>query len=188
MRLVLTVLLFVTTSCLFGGDDEIEPVVIDPVPPIATVLEPGLADLALWLSGSFTDGAPGVAGRRFHGVRIWTERPELWMYVERAGAPHGLLQEVWRFERRRDASLSIHVHDLPAPASEFAGAWRDEEPLAAIGPKDLVPRPGARLTLLERANTFQGGSTTSARIVVGSDRLLWQEDAVIGVVAFSRVR
>ena len=174
MRAALTTLLLavpITFGCVLAdGTDDVS---VDPMPPIAWLLEPELARFATWLSGSFvTDDR----NERLDCARIWAERPGLWLFVERrAPSRVGSLHiEIWWVELRDDSSCRVHVHDLPPPAEEFRGSWRDAALLSAIGPKDLRPRPERALTLLDRSDSFQGGSD-ALRVVVGEHRVLWQE-------------
>ena len=168
----------VTSSCL-SSDDERPRVAIDPVPPSARVLEAEVARFADWTTGSFvaTEGSE----TRLDCVRVWSERPELWLFLEvrRHDASIDPTVEVWRIERRNDSSLRVHVYDLPAPRPEFHGEWEKPVPLAAIGPKDLLPRSSDTLLLIDRGTSFQGGTSGQSgvralRVVIGAHRLLWR--------------
>jgi hypothetical protein len=126
-----------------------------------------LATLVEWMAGSFSSAEqaaddPAYFDIRLQMVRIWEERDDgYWLYVEQATA-----SSVDAPYRQRVYHLTIVEHDLfksavyalPDPETH-AGQWREEHPLADLGPDDLELRAGCGVFLrLDGFGRFAGGT------------------------------
>lgn len=127
-----------------------------------------LARLCAWMSGSFSSEAQAAADSSYFDIRlqmtpIWRERGDaLWLYVEQAAAERRerpYRQRVYRLSRRDDGALISEVYLLPAPL-RFAGAWREERPLASLAPDSLVRREGCAIELRPRQDGTFAGATS----------------------------
>lgn len=139
-----------------------------PAAPVAGAAESSLSTLAAWLTGHFSSAAQAAADPEFRAVElravpIWTERDDgPWIYVEQAlvtSVERPYRQRVLRLAAREDGRLASAVHLLPGDPLRFAGAWREQRPLAALAPADLLPRTGCDVLLRrDEEGVFRGGT------------------------------
>jgi CpeT protein len=138
-------------------------------PAAAGVSAKDLDLLAAWMTGSFSSEAQSKTDAdfrdiRLHMVPIWKSRTDgRWLYVEQAVASsmdNPYRQRVYRLTARPDGALESAVFTLPGNPIVFAGAWKQDEPLAALAPEKLESRAGCSIILrrLDTA-TFEGGTT-----------------------------
>lgn len=122
--------------------------------------------LASWLAGAFSSEAQAKRDTSFFDIRlrivpIWRDRADArWFYVEQAAAgrlDRPYRQRVYRLARAADGSLESAVFALPEPL-RFAGAWRQEAPLAALTPDSLAERTGCSVFLEWKGGKFTGGT------------------------------
>lgn len=118
------------------------------------------SEVAGLLSGSFSSQAQSVEDQEYFDIRlrvvpIWLERADgPWLYVEQAAASaldRPYRQRVYHIVGGGDAPLRSVVLALPGDPMEFAGAWRDADPLANVTPDQLEERTGCSMTLVPRA-------------------------------------
>jgi len=137
-------------------------------PAAAGVSAKDLDQLASWMTGSFSSEAQSKTDPEFRDIRlhmapIWKSRTDgRWIYVEQAVASSldkPYRQRVYRLTAHPDGALESAVYTLPGDPLSFAGAWRQDEPLAALAPDKLESREGCSI-LLRRldAATFEGGT------------------------------
>lgn len=127
-----------------------------------------LRTLGEWLSGHFSSSAQAAADPEYRAVElravaIWTERDDgPWIYVEQALATsveRPYRQRVLRLAAREDGRFVSAVYLLPGDPLRFAGAWREERPLAVLAPGDLLPRAGCDVLLRrDEEGAFRGGT------------------------------
>ena len=120
-----------------------------------------------WMSGSFASTAQAEADSSYLDIRlemkpIWTERGDgAWLYVEQAVAwalDKPYRQRVYHVQDQGGGHFTSAVYSLPDPASAV-GAWQQEQPLADLGPDDLLERTGCVVHLERTADgTFTGGT------------------------------
>ena len=139
-------------------------------PPAASgTADKTLDQLSSWMAGSFSSEAqsktdPEYRDIRLHMVPIWKSRTDgRWLYVEQTVATSmdkPYRQRVYRLTAHPDGTLESAVFTLPGDPLSFAGAWKQDEPLAALAPDNLESREGCSI-LLHRldASTFEGGTT-----------------------------
>jgi hypothetical protein len=125
-----------------------------------------LAQLVTMMTGHFTSAKQAAADEDYfditlHMVPIWRERSDAhWLYVEQAVtgmADKPYRQRVYRVSQRGDVFESA-VFELPEP-EKYIGTWRDDIPLADIGPADLIERPGCAVYLCKTGPCKFSGST-----------------------------
>lgn len=153
-----------------------------PLPALAAVLglalQPGAAaaddpgDLELlteWTTGTFSSAVQAAENPEFLDVvlettPIWTDRPDgPWLYVEQAVRVYRdrpYRQRVYRVRELVPGLFEIRVFTLPDPAAAV-GAWRLDQPLADLGPADLVERDGCAILLRRRGDAFIGSTLGS---------------------------
>jgi hypothetical protein len=152
-----------------------------------------LSRLVDWLTGSFSSAAqagqdPDYFDIRIHAVRVWPERDDgQWIYLEQAAADaldQPYRQRVYHVTRLADDLFQSRVYALEEPLN-YAGQWREEEPLAQLRPEDLQLRDGCAVLLrkvgdetftgstLGRlcSSTLRGASFATSEVAVRSDRL-----------------
>ena len=126
-----------------------------------------LETLASWMTGSFSSQAQSEADEDFFDIRlemapIWTGREDaVWMYVEQAAASNldqPYRQRIYRLTEGPPGTFTSEIFAMSEPLS-FAGAWRDEDPLAQLGPEDLSPREGCAVVLRRSDDNTFAGST-----------------------------
>jgi hypothetical protein len=123
--------------------------------------------LCAWMTGSFDSGAQAAADSSYFDIElemvpVWTDRTDArWFYVEQAVATakdRPYRQRVYRVVRLDADTFESAVFSLPDPG-RFVGAWRENAPLAAIGPEDLEVREGCAVELRRNADGRFTGST-----------------------------
>jgi hypothetical protein len=135
--------------------------------PAAEAPASDLARLAACMTGSFSSFAQAQADSDYFDIRlemapVWLERSDaIWLYVEQARADHldrPYRQRVYRVSERADGALVSEVYTLPSPL-RFAGAFRQERPLAALSPDSLTAREGCAIVLRPRPDGSFAGAT-----------------------------
>ena len=98
-------------------------------------------------------------------ARIWRDRDDgVWLYVEQAVATsldQPYRQRVYRLTGPRDGVFESEVYAIPEPL-RFAGAWREERPLAGLTPDDLARRDGCTVYLRWSDGAFEGSTREDA--------------------------
>jgi hypothetical protein len=130
----------------------------------------GESDLALaaeWLTGSFSSASQAAADTNYFDIRleivpVWTGREDgRWLYVEQAAAgslERPYRQRVYHVTAGEAGAITSEVYSIPGPL-RFAGAWRDEAPLAALAPDSLDLREGCGVVLRRtEQGVFEGGT------------------------------
>ncbi|MBD3367323.1 MAG: hypothetical protein GF405_03975 [Candidatus Eisenbacteria bacterium] len=122
---------------------------------------------ARWLTGSFSSAAQAEADTNYFDIRletvpVWTDRDDgHWLYVEQAAAAHRerpYRQRVYHVVGMGDTLVRSEVYAIPDPL-RFAGAWADDEPLAALTPDSLDLREGCAVYLrMSEQGHFVGGT------------------------------
>jgi len=142
-----------------AGDDASRGIEFSPGDDLARV-----ADL---LTGSFSSAAQAAADSDYFDIRlemarIWPERGDaIWLYVEQARADRldrPYRQRVYRLSDGPDGTVVSEVLTLPAPL-RFAGAWRQDAPLASLAPDSLTAREGCAIFLRRQPDGSFAGST-----------------------------
>ncbi|MBL0926800.1 MAG: chromophore lyase CpcT/CpeT [Phycisphaerales bacterium] len=130
---------------------------------------PDLDDLLARMTGSFTsrgqaqDDPEHYMDIRLRMVRIWPDRADgPWLYVEQAVGvmqKRPYRQRVYRLSEMPDGRLKSEVYTLPGDALAFAGAWKQEKPLADLTPDKLTLKEGCALVLSRQPDgTFKGST------------------------------
>lgn len=129
----------------------------------------GLDELRGYMTGRFSSAEQHVADPEnyyhivLHMKPVWEERADgPWLYVEQAVADkpeRPYRQRVYHLTDNGDGTYSSVVYELPGEALDFAGAHKDVELLAGVGPADLKEREGCTLTLQRRADGAFAGAT-----------------------------
>lgn len=126
-----------------------------------------LETLVGWMTGSFSSRAQSVADTNYFDIRlemapVWTGRDDgRWFYVEQAVAMHlerPYRQRVYRLTEDPPGTFLSDIYLLPDPL-RFAGAWRDDEPLAALSPDSLTIKEGCTVFLARSADGAFVGET-----------------------------
>lgn len=134
----------------------------------AAAAEPAdFAILVQWMTGSFASTAQAEADSNYLDIRlemkpIWTDRGDgAWLYVEQAVAwalDKPYRQRVYHVRDLGDGRFTSAVYSLPDPAAAV-GAWQLEQPLAGLGPDDLLAREGCVVQLVRtQGGAFTGGT------------------------------
>jgi hypothetical protein len=128
--------------------------------------ESDTARAARFLTGVFSSGEQARTNANYFEVRlvvhpIWRERADgPWLYVEQAMATaldRPYRQRVYHLVADT-ASVVSEVYELPDPAAAV-GCFKDDAPLAALTPGDLVRRQGCEIVLVPvGADEFQGST------------------------------
>jgi hypothetical protein len=122
--------------------------------------------LAAWLTGSFSSAAQAQRDTSFFDIRlhivpIWKDRADArWFYVEQAAAgrqERPYRQRVYRLTRTADGWFESAVFSLNEPL-RFAGAWKQQAPLAPLSPDSLSAREGCSVFLAQKRGRFTGGT------------------------------
>jgi len=130
-----------------------------------------LATLTEYMTGSFSSEQQSKSDTNFYDIRleharIWKERSDgYWLYVEQAAAnslDKPYRQRVYHVIQKSDSLLQSTVYTLNNPA-QFAGAWKDDNPLADLSPENLTEREGCAIVLKSYAPGVFVGSTASLR-------------------------
>jgi hypothetical protein len=154
---ILCLVLVPACALLQGGPDE----------------DPELDLLVDWMTGAFSSQAqaevdPSFFDIRLHMVRIWPERADgCWLYVEQAaadsmGSPYR--QRVYHVTRKDADTLVSAVYELEEPL-QYAGVWKEADPLSQLSPDALKERQGAAIYLKMQADGTFAGSTDGKKCV-----------------------
>jgi hypothetical protein len=172
------------------------------------------------MAGSFSSAAQAAADTNCFDIRleivpVWGAREDgPWLYVEQAAAGHlerPYRQRVYHVIAGDSGEVVSEVFTIPDPL-RFAGAWRDEAPLAALAPDSLELREGCGVVLRRTeqgpfvggtvgtgcASTLRGAAYATSEVELGPDRLTsWDRGfdadgnqvwgAVTGPYVFDRV-
>ena len=123
--------------------------------------------LQSWMTGSFSSEQQAAADSNFFDIRlemarIWPERHDgCWLYVEQAAAGHldrPYRQRVYHLRYGDDGTFSSEIFSFAAPL-RFAGAWREEAPLASLSPDSLAVRVGGAVILSRQPDGSFTGTT-----------------------------
>lgn len=147
------------TDALREGDDDA------PREPNGT-LEPGLATLAEWMTGSFSNASQAAANSAYSEIRlriarIWPERwPGLWLYAEQWAEGQDQIpyrQRVFHLTALSDSTFRSRTFIIPG-SLRFADQSGSRDPLRALSPDSLRAREGCDLLLVQRDSSFVGSS------------------------------
>lgn len=136
-------------------------------PPVTVGTDADLGRLWNWLSGSFSSAEQARADSAYFDIRlhvapIWQGRADArWLYVEQARADlleRPYRQRVYRLTRVAPNLFESSVYTLAAPL-RFAGAWKEEKPLAGLTPDSLTAREGCSIFLRVMRDGSFAGST-----------------------------
>lgn len=133
----------------------------------------GVERLVELMSGAFSSAEQADADpEAFRDIRlvmvpIWTDRDDgPWLYVEQAAATtpdRPYRQRVYRLTTLESGEIESAVFTLPGEVERFAGAWREERPLATLRPADLSRRDGCSMFLRAQSPDLFTGSTRGTR-------------------------
>jgi hypothetical protein len=135
--------------------------------PASTRDSDELERLADWMTGSFSSQEQAAVDSDFYDIRlemarIWTDREDgPWLYVEQAAASaldRPYRQRVYHLVRIDDRTFRSDVYTFAEPL-DHAGAWKEEQPLAALNPELLELREGCSITLRALGTDLFEGST-----------------------------
>lgn len=141
-------------------------------------VSPEAQALADMMSGHFSSAAQSTLDpENYYDIRlrvapIWTDRNDgPWLYVEQAAANRldkPYRQRVYRVSQTGPKTFASAIYELPEPALNYAGAWRDPSRFAALTPTQLSERSGCTVYLTKQPDgTFAGstrGSDCSSRL------------------------
>jgi hypothetical protein len=119
---------------------------------------------------------------------IWQDRHDaFWLYVEQASAnsqDKPYRQRVYRLQELKNGLFESRVYTFPDPRKHVQ-AWKEEDPLADLSPKDLEERKGCFIVLQWTGESFQGStlgrlcestlrgaSFATSEVVLNPDRML----------------
>lgn len=140
--------------------------------PLSTpwlVADDGAGDLEIltsWMTGSFSSAVQAAEDPDFfdvslHMATIWRDREDgHWLYVEQAMRDYPdrpYRQRVYCLRELARDLFESRVFTLPDPTA-VVGSWRDEDPLAELGPDDLELREGCSILMRRRGETFVGST------------------------------
>jgi hypothetical protein len=135
-------------------------------PHLAPVTAP-LAELASWMTGSFSSEAQAAADPdgyfdiRLFMQPVWEERTDgPWLYVEQAAASaleRPYRQRMYRLVEGEDG-LRVDIYELPGDPLRFAGAWREAALLDGVAVEDLAPRSGCSVYLRRSGAGYEGST------------------------------
>ena len=143
----------------------------------ASAADAELLRLTGWLTGSFGSVTQSAEDERYHdirirAVRIWGERDDgAWIYIEQAVADaldRPYRQRVYHVTRLAEDLFESRVYALDDPL-QHAGCWREERPLAGLGPEDLLARQGCAV-LLRSVGADRFAGSTLGRLCTSSLR------------------
>lgn len=131
----------------------------------------GLMRFKQYLTGSFSSFAQSQRDPEFYEivlnmVPIWEDRDDgPWLYVEQAVAStmdQPYRQRVYHLEQVGEHQFMSSVYSFENP-EQFAGAYRDEQPLSGLSPEDLTIRQGCAITVSwdEEQRVFVGSTNGS---------------------------
>lgn len=139
--------------------------------------DPGLVELAGFMSGAFSSREQAEADRdfrdiRLHMVRIWPHRADgIWLYVEQAAAEsleRPYRQRIYRLSHLGGDLYESRVHEFPEPL-RVAGAWQQRDRLTLLVPSEIEDRQGCAILLRRLPDATFAGSTLG-RLCLSSHR------------------
>ena len=137
-------------------------------PPLPYQNSPQVNMIANWMAGSYSSAAQSQADPEYkhivlHMKPIWTDQPNgRWLYVEQAmqeAADKPYRQRVYHLVHHDDGAVESLVFELPGDALQYAGAWKQDQPLNQLLPSQLTPRSGCGVKLKAKSTTQWSGST-----------------------------
>jgi len=137
-------------------------------PPIANQYSPQVNMIAGWMAGSYSSAAQSQSDSEYknivlHMKPIWMDRTDgRWLYVEQAmqeAADKPYRQRVYHLVHHDDGAVESLVFELPGDALQYAGAWKQAQPLNELLPSQLLPRSGCGVKLKAKSATQWSGST-----------------------------
>ncbi len=137
-------------------------------PPIANQYSPQVNMIAGWMAGSYSSSAQSQSDSEYknivlHMKPIWMDRTDgRWLYVEQAmqeAADKPYRQRVYHLVHHDDGAVESLVFELPGDALQYAGAWKQTQPLNELLPSQLIPRSGCGVKLKAKSATQWSGST-----------------------------
>jgi CpeT protein len=136
--------------------------------PDAPAGDTELRMLASWMTGSFSSEKQSKTDLSYYHVtldmvRVWPDRDpgSYWLYIEQAIA--GSLpyrQRVYLLERVDATTVVSKVFAFASTADEqkAVGAWKQQEPLVTMAPKDLVEKTGCGVVMSKKGDIFSGAT------------------------------
>ena len=124
--------------------------------------------IAGWMAGSYSSSAQSQSDSEYknivlHMKPIWMDRTDgRWLYVEQAmqeAADKPYRQRVYHLVHHDDGAVESLVFELPGDALQYAGAWKQTQPLNELLPSQLTPRSGCGVKLKAKSATQWSGST-----------------------------
>ena len=124
--------------------------------------------IAGWMAGSYSSAAQSQSDSEYknivlHMKPIWMDRTDgRWLYVEQAmqeAADKPYRQRVYHLVHHDDGAVESLVFELPGDALQYAGAWKQAQPLNELLPSQLMPRSGCGVKLKAKSATQWSGST-----------------------------
>ena len=137
-------------------------------PPIANQYSPQVNMIASCMAGSYSSAAQSQSDSEYknivlHMKPIWMDRTDgRWLYVEQAmqeAADKPYRQRVYHLVHHDDGAVESLVFELPGDALQYAGAWKQAQPLNELLPSQLLPRSGCGVKLKAKSATQWSGST-----------------------------
>lgn len=134
------------------------------------VKDPELAKLADWMTGHFDSEAQAKADKDFYNISlimhpIWTDRADgYWFYVEQAVATsldRPYRQRIYQVRRGDDGVFESVIYTMDNPL-DYAGVWKEKDPLGKLSPDDLKERVGCTVLLNWKDDAFVGGTQGKA--------------------------
>lgn len=125
-----------------------------------------------WMVGSFDSSAqaqtdPSYFDIKLHMVEIWKNRNDgPWLYVEQAMAEaqdKPYRQRVYQLSPLGQGlyqSAVFEIADSIEAAQQYAGTWKDPNPLGTLGPNNLKRKDGCEVVLkyFPTENVFKGST------------------------------
>jgi len=166
--------------------------------PVAVAADPELEQLAEWMTGAFSSEAQSLEDPDFrhivlHMSPMWPDRSDgVWLYVEQAvaeAAEKPYRQRVYHLRRVGEELFASSVYTIDEPLTR-AGVWRQESPLADLGPVDLTERDGCTIYLVRRTDGAFVGSTLGRLCSSSLRGATWASSEVVitadGMVSWDR--
>lgn len=147
------------------------------VPAAPRSFDPGLVELARFMSGAFSSREQAEADAdfldiRLHMVRIWPHRADgIWLYVEQAAAAstqRPYRQRIYRLSHLGEDLYESRVYEFPEPL-RVAGAWQQRDRLTLLVPTEIEDRQGCAILLRRLPDATFAGSTLG-RLCLSSHR------------------
>lgn len=131
------------------------------------VNEDNLSLLVSYMQGSFSSEEQSQKDTTYFNIilnmkRMWHQRTDdIWIYVEQAVASSSdkpYRQRVYRLTQLSDGSIESAVFTFPEPL-QYAGEWKNENPLDDVNPSTLTQRTGCSVFLVKNDDGSFTGST-----------------------------